>query len=268
MKTKIILTLMALFSFAILTAQDVATFRVDDNYYSIVQTNKEYKFQEYSTLHGGKFLATKEVSSNMEQRFVYTIKQQPAFYLHKKTKNYPQGDNTVIYLPTEEFILENIRLTREQEGVYLKWDAIVNDNIRFEIYQIKETVPVLLEKINPIGLTTKYEYVSSLLDKNHSYILKVIKNDTKHRYEHVLKNLATEPKVIVYPSVTKGRLHVDLDDMDFANYSVTSMNGQMLKNGKFYSIHNTVFLEGTPGIYLINVWNEQVKISKRITISR
>lgn len=223
-----------------------------DNTYRVETSNvlPNGKVDYYTTPEGG-FLQTSNIANEHGLAILETdLEHLPAFSLHEKY---------VKHLGEREFLLQDLKATREGEELRLQWQGAASQAESIEYIILKsidgkqfeplQTIPALSNQVQQYSITDQYNVKAS-------YRLAVRKNKQQERYLSKVIQIDTDTDPFtVYPTLTQGIVHIDFVNADFkGKYVVVSQTGQAIASGVLNTQFTTIDVSSlSKGTYMIEI---------------
>ena len=228
-------------------------------YYQLTNFSPLSPIAFYSEKSGGTCLKKDNVDKSGKVEIQGDEKFKPSFVLNEMTKDNNTGDGTVMFIGDKEFGIDHISIDHKNSNVILSWESEVSDikAYVFTILRSNDNVTYKPIAILPAKSTKKTTYSYSDLIKTGESVSYKIKISSSKNEATYISNVfsATENGFTLYPSLAKENISLIFNNrVDDANYSIISMQGEVVASGKINSDANTIAVNNlVTGNYLLKV---------------
>lgn len=225
------------------------------------------KVNFYSHLNGGKFIKGHIVDENGALNTQFEASEMPSFVLNEPRTKHEK--NRVQYFDEKEFVVKDITLKKEQNGLQLIFDAIADSkqSVSYTVSAVDPSgVENVLHEVYPFESWEHHSFHFDFLPKMN-YKLSFY-NQGELRYTQSLYLSDLSEAYIVYPTLVNDYVNIDfLAEFKQGLYHIVNVNGQLIAQGELKSQFNRIELSNLDkGVFLVYVQlnGEELKGAKFI----
>jgi len=242
------------------------------DYYQVSGAFPQSAIAFYSSQGGGEVLLTQPVDETGKALLEGNKNFAPAFMLNTANAATGQeGSNKVWHFKDrKEFVLEQIKLEKQEDKVFLQWEAAVSSLAAYEFKVLKSKNGIDFREaatLQPQSMAMSlYQYTDEPEGETAYYQIQVTgkKNDINYHSKKLL--MSQEHKLLVYPTVFTDYITVAL--MNFPEeqaYQILDIHGKVVQKGILEKSENKLNLQHlSAGTYLIGTRIGSESITQKI----